>query len=87
MFVIVYVLQFLNRQMEWALFSRGINQVPLVYISSDLQDSDKCGHSGFICGWQSGHSVTDRTDWQVICVFFIDLLRGLLAPETDRRES
>lgn len=39
-----------------ALFSGGINQVPLVYqnISFDPQESDKCGHSRFICGWQSG---------------------------------
>lgn len=33
-------------------------------------------------GSRVGHSVTGRTDWQVICVFFIDLLRGFLAPET-----
>lgn len=56
--------------MEWALFSRGINQVPLVYISFDLQDSDKCGQSRFICGWQSG-PLGDRQDWLAgdLCLF------------------
>lgn len=38
-------------------------------------------------GSRGDHSVTDRTDWQVICVFLIDLLRGLLAPGAGRRDS